>query len=86
MLTSSTSGTFISDGLGVILLCSSNALNNVCQDPPPHRCFLPPPFALCCSNRTGACCAQKMESSRDSSGVGKITTKKPHVLKRSFTF
>ena len=41
MLTSSTSGTFISDGLGVILLCSSNALNNVCQDPPPIDAFSP---------------------------------------------
>lgn len=45
MLTSSTSGTFISDGLGVILLCSSNALNNVCQDPPPSM-LSPPSFCI----------------------------------------
>ena len=34
MLTSSTNGIISSDGLGVNLLHSSNALNNVCQDPP----------------------------------------------------
>lgn len=34
MLTSSTNGIISSDGRGVNLLHSSNALNNVCQDPP----------------------------------------------------
>lgn len=56
-----------SDGQGVNLLHLSNGLNNVCQDPTVNI-FSPLLFASCRSNCADACCAQEMESSKNSSG------------------
>lgn len=70
MLTNSKSSIISSDGRGVNLPHFSNGLNNVCQDPPVDA-FSPRLFASCRSNRADACCAQKMESSRGSSGEEK---------------
>lgn len=65
MLTSSMSSIIGSDGQGVNLLHFCNGLNNVCQDPTLNTS---PLFASCRSNCADACCAQEMESSRNSSG------------------
>ena len=70
MLTSSTSGIIGSDGRGVNLPHFSNGLYNVCQDPPVDA-FSPHLFASRRSNHADACCAQKTESSRGSSGEEK---------------
>lgn len=73
MLTSSTSSIIGSDSRAVNLLHFSNGLNNVCQDCPVNT-FSPRLFAPCRSNRADACCAQKMESLRVSSGEEKNPT------------
>lgn len=67
MLTSSMSSIIGSDGQGVNLLHFCNGLNNVCQDSHSQH-FSPLLFSSCRSNCADACCAQEMESSRNSSG------------------